>query len=165
LTGAPVSLTLIKPSAVDTPYKDHVRNLTGAPVKNLPPVYATPLVAQAILYAAEHRVRELSVGAGGRVLAALSLVAPLVVEPIMARMVPRLSRDETGAKRVLGDNLHHAGQDLRERAFYRNVRETSLYSAAQMRPKATMTVAGLAAAATAAAFILGGRRAARAADR
>ena len=63
--GAPVSVTLIRPSAIDTPYKDHARNLTGAPVKNPSPVYAAPLVAQAILYAAEHKTRELSVGASG----------------------------------------------------------------------------------------------------
>lgn len=156
---APVSLTLIKPSSIDTPFKDHARNLTGFPVKNPPPVYATPLVAQAILYAAEHRVRELTVGAGGRALTLLNMLAPLVVEPLMAWTLPALSRERgDGARRALGDNLHHAGPDLRERSFYKNVRETSLYASAQMRPKATFTVALFAAAAAMAAFALGGRR-------
>lgn len=155
---APVSLTLIKPSSIDTPFKDHARNLTEAPVKNPPPVYATPLVAQAILYAAEHRVRELTVGAGGRFLTVLNGLAPFAVEPLMAWTLPALSRERGGERRVLGDNLHHAGPDLRERSFYKNVRETSLYASAQMRPKATFSVVLFAAAAAAAAFALGGRR-------
>jgi short-subunit dehydrogenase len=155
---APVSVTLIKPSSIDTPFKDHARNLTDAPVKNPPPVYATPLVAQAILYAAEHRVRELTVGAGGRVLTLLNTLAPLAAETMMAWTLPALSRERAGERRVLGDNLHQAGPDLRERSFYKNVRETSLYTAAQMRPKATFTMALFAAGAAVAAFALGGRR-------
>jgi short-subunit dehydrogenase len=160
---ATVSLTLIKPSAIDSPYKDHARNLTGGAVRNPPPVYATPLVAQAILYAAEHRVRELTVGAGGRVVAALSGLAPSLGEALLAAAAPLLERDRKGRRRSQSDNLHHAGQDLRERAFYKNVRETSLYSAAQMRPKATLGLALLAGLTAGAAFWLGGRRGPRAA--
>jgi hypothetical protein len=155
--GATVSVTLIRPSAIDTPYKDHARNLTGAPVKNPSPVYATPLVAQAILYAAEHRTRELSVGASGPVLAALGAIAPALAEPILAWAAPILQRDEEGRRGVRADNLHQAGQDLRERAYYKGVRESSLYAAAQMRPKATLAIALLAGLAAGAAFF-GGRR-------
>jgi short-subunit dehydrogenase len=155
---APVSLTLIKPSAVDTPYKDHARNLTGAPIKNPPPVYATPLVAQAILYAAEHRVRELNVGAGGQFLALLGMFAPMASEPLIAFATPSLNRDAKANRRPASDNLHHAGEDLRERSFYPHVRESSLYSTAQMRPKATFSLMILAAVAAGVAFHLGGRK-------
>jgi short-subunit dehydrogenase len=159
--GAPVSVTLIKPSAIDTPYKDHAKNLTGAPVKNPPPVYATPLVAQAILYAAEHRVRTLSVGAGGPLIAALAALVPAVAEPIMAAVAPALQRDAGAKRQARADNLHQAGQDLRERAYYKGVREQSLFAAAQMRPRATLAVAIAAAIATALAFV-GGRKLGRA---
>jgi short-subunit dehydrogenase len=155
---APVSLTLIKPSAVDTPFKDHARNLTGAPVRSPPPVYATPLVAQAILYAAEHRVRELTVGSGGLLLTVMGLLAPLATEPLLAWSTPALSREPAGARRATGDNLHRPGPDLRERAFYRNVHETSLYSSAQMRPATSLGLALAAGAAAVFAFKLGGRR-------
>jgi short-subunit dehydrogenase len=154
---APVSVTLIRPSAIDTPYKDHARNLTGAPVKNPAPVYAAPLVAQAILYAAEHKVRELSVGASGPILAALGAIAPTIAEPILAWAAPGLQRDAEGRKATRTDNLHQAGQDLRERAYYKGVRETSLYAAAQMRPLATLAIA-LAAGLAAGAAFLGGRK-------
>jgi short-subunit dehydrogenase len=155
---APVSVTLIKPSAVDTPYKEHARNLTGAPIKNASPVYATPLAAQAILYAAEHHVRELNVGAGGQILALAGMLAPSASEPLLAFATPRLSRDKRATARPSPDNLHHAGSDLRERSFHPNVRESSLYSTAQMRPVASWSLVALVALGAAAAFTLGGRR-------
>ncbi len=153
---APVSVSLIKPSAIDTPYKDHARNLTGAAVRNPPPVYATPLVADAVLYAASHRVRELTVGSSGGLLGALNLLAPSAAEPLLAWAAPRLEKD-AGGRRALDDNLHHAGHDLRERSFQAGVRETSLYSTAQMRPKTTFALA-LLAGLTAGAALFGARR-------
>jgi len=155
---APVSLTLIKPSAVDTPYKDHARNLTGAAVKASPPVYATPLVARAILYAAERRVRELNVGAGGQLLALIGMFAPLISEPLQAWTAPALGRDRRALPRPSGDNLHHAGQDLRERSFYPHVHETSLYTSAQMRPKTTFGLALTVGVIAGLALRLRGRR-------
>lgn len=150
---APVSVTLIKPSAVDTPYKDHARNLTGVAVRNPPPVYATPLVADAILYAARNRVRELTVGTAGGVLGALNALAPFAAEPLMAWAAPRLERDALARSVALDDNLHHAGQDLRERTFQSGVRQSSLYSTAQMRPKATFGLAVLAGVAAGFALV------------
>jgi short-subunit dehydrogenase len=156
---APMSVTLVKPSAVDTPYKDHARNLTGAAVRNPPPVYATPLVADAILYAAGHRVRELTVGTAGGLLGALNALAPSAAEPLMAWAAPRLETDAAG-RRATDDNLHHAGRDLRERSFQAGARETSLYTTAQMRPKTTFALALLAGLAAGAA-LFGTRRGGR----
>jgi short-subunit dehydrogenase len=158
---APVSVSLIKPSALDTPYKDHARNLTGMAVRNPPPVYGASLAAQAILHAAEHRVRELSVGGGGKVLAIANAVAPFLTEPLLAAMGPSLSRDMSGRRRALIDNLYSPDQDLRERSFQRAVRESSLYTSAQMRPNTTLTLAVLAGLAASAVFHLGARQGAR----
>ena len=152
---APVSVTLVKPSAMDTPYKDHARNLTGMAVRNPPPVYGASLAAQAVLHAAEHRVRELTVGGSGRALAFVNAVAPFLAEPLLAWAAPPLSRDGSGRRRAMTDNLYDPGQDVRERSFQRAVRETSLYTAAQMRPKTTLTLAVLAGLAASAAFLLG----------
>lgn len=147
----PVSVTLIKPSAVDTPYKEHARNLTGQAAPNPSSVYATPLVADAILYAARHPARELTVGTTGGLLAALNAVAPSAAEPLMVLAAPK-SGDEAAAHPAADDNLHHAGRDLRERSFQAGVRETSLYSTAQMRPKTTFALALLAGLAAGAAL-------------
>ena len=48
-SGAPVSVTLIKPSAIDTPYMEHARSyLDSEGTKNPPPSYDPQLVAKAI---------------------------------------------------------------------------------------------------------------------
>lgn len=152
---APVSVTLIKPWALDTPYKDHARNLTGMAVRNPPPVYGASLAAQAILHAAEHRTRELTVGGGGQALTVINAVAPFLAEPLLAWTAPALSRDGSGRRQALVDNLYQPGQEPRERSFQRAVRETSLYTSAQLRPKTTLTLAVLAGLAASAAFKLG----------
>jgi short-subunit dehydrogenase len=63
---APVSVTLIKPSAVNSPFADHARNYMDRPARVPPPVYAPEVVADAILYAAQRPVRTLSAGGGAR---------------------------------------------------------------------------------------------------
>ncbi len=61
----PVSLSLIKPSGIDTPLNAHVANHKPGEAKIPPPVYTPELVADAILHAAAHPVRELTVGGAG----------------------------------------------------------------------------------------------------
>jgi len=155
---APVSVTLIKPSAVDSPSREHARNLGGAGDQSPTGVYATPLVAQAILYAAEHRVRELAVGGGGVLLAMAAAAAPAFIEPFLAFGARHSARSARGADPNRVDSLYKAGHDLRERAFQPRVRESSLYAAAQMRPKASLSLAALAALGVALAFHIGARR-------
>src|SRR5690606_16109139 len=41
---APISVTLVKPAAIDTPYKDHAKNYLGVQPENPPPVYAPETV-------------------------------------------------------------------------------------------------------------------------
>ena len=50
--GAPVSVTLIKPSGIDTPIADHAANHQDGAALLPPPVYDPELVAEAILDAA-----------------------------------------------------------------------------------------------------------------
>ncbi len=135
-----VSVTLIKPSALDTPFRDHARNYTGAPVKNPPPIYTAELVADAILYAAEKPVRELTVGGGGRALAQFGQHFPLLAEPLLAWAVPLLTRGAKDPDEAKDDALHKPGRDLREHSPYLGVRHTSLYTAAQMNPRVTAAV-------------------------
>ena len=136
-----VTVTLIKPSAIDTPYKEHARNHLGTPATNPPPVYAAPLVAEAIEHALTRRTRELTVGFGGRALAWTGQFLPHLAEPLFARLVPALTKekaDPSAAPRK--DALDAPGRDLRERAPYPMVRETSLWLQAQRHPEVTAAV-------------------------
>src|SRR5919107_1500586 len=64
--GAPISVTHIKPSSIDTPFPEHARNYLRTGIQVPPPVYAPALVAKAILFACEHPRRELTVGFSGK---------------------------------------------------------------------------------------------------
>jgi short-subunit dehydrogenase len=82
----PISVTLVKPSAINTPFPEHARNYLEDGVPALPPpVYAPEVVAEAILRCAEHPVRDVFVGGAGRFQVALGHLAPRLTDAWMER--------------------------------------------------------------------------------
>src|SRR5438105_1674600 len=61
--GAPVSVTLVKPTAINTPFPEHARNYMDEEPALPPPLYAPDAVAEAILHCAEKPERDVYVGA------------------------------------------------------------------------------------------------------
>ena len=59
------------------------------------------------------------------------------MEPLTAIWLPKLSKDKPANHPREHDSLHAPGRDLRERAPYPMVRETSLWAQAQMNPRRT----------------------------
>ena len=80
---APVAVTLVKPSSIDTPYVEHARNYLDRETAVPPPAYDPHLVAKAIVFAAEHRRREITIGLSGWVIGAMGKVAPRLVDKAM----------------------------------------------------------------------------------
>ena len=74
--GAPVSVTLIQPAAIDTPYPEHAMNYLGVEPKHVPPVYAPEIVADAILACAQSPHRNLRVGGAAKMFTMVEKVAP-----------------------------------------------------------------------------------------
>ena len=133
--GAPVSVTLIKPSAIDTPYKDHAKNYLPVEPQNPPPVYAPETVAEAILYSAEHPERDVFVGAGGKVLSASGNYAPRLTDKVMKAALFDVQQTERPTPEGRKDGLHGATHDLRERGGYEgHVAESSVYTKASLHP-------------------------------
>ncbi len=81
--GVPVSVTLIKPSAINTPYPEHAANHMDREAKLPAPTYAPEVVARAILHAAEHPQRNVTVGAKDGVISVLGGVAPRLTDKLM----------------------------------------------------------------------------------
>jgi len=73
--NAPVSVTLIQPAAIDTPYPEHAKSYLGVEPKHTPPVYAPEVVARAILACAERSARNVLVGGGAKVLSTIERFA------------------------------------------------------------------------------------------
>jgi NAD(P)-dependent dehydrogenase (short-subunit alcohol dehydrogenase family) len=74
--GAPISVTLIQPAAIDTPYPEHAMNYLGVEPKHVPPVYTPEIVADAILACAETPHRNLRVGGAAKMFTMIEKVAP-----------------------------------------------------------------------------------------
>ena len=147
---APVSITLIKPAAIDTRYAHHAQNYLPMQPQNPPPLYAPEVVAEAILHAAEHPVREVTVGGSGRLLEALDHWWPGTMDRIMARVLPRMQQSRTPADERGPAGLYAAAGEARERSGDAPlVFERSAYAAAARHPLATLGMAVVAVGALA----------------
>jgi NAD(P)-dependent dehydrogenase (short-subunit alcohol dehydrogenase family) len=139
--GVPVSVTLVKPSAINTPYTVHARNYLDAEPQNPPPVYAPELVARAILRSAQVPTRDVVIGGGGRAITMAGIYAPRLIDRVMEWTMFGLQKSN---RKSVGhhDALYHAGDDLHEEGDYEgHVRRTSAYLAASQHPILTAAVA------------------------
>ena len=91
---APVSITLIQPTAVNTPYPQHARNYMDEEPKLPTPRIDPQQVADAILKAAVKPQRDVKVGAGAVLDTALSKLAPGLADKMSAKQVDRQQYQE-----------------------------------------------------------------------
>lgn len=135
--GAPITLTLIKPASIDTPYRQHARNYMPMEPKNPPPVYAPEIVAEAILYSAEHAVRELYVGGAGKALAAAAFIAPGLLDRWMDRVMFSAQQEELPSRPPHQGLDHPSGSLLASGGYSGHVSRSSLYTRAAEHPVLT----------------------------
>lgn len=143
--GAPISMTLIKPASMDTPYRQHAKNYMANEPKNPAPVYAPDLVAEAILFAAEHPVRDLYVGGAGKALATAAFLVPRLVDKVMeARLFDAQKEDFPSHGPHQGLDTP-AGSLLASGGYSGHVAKSSLYTRATEHPLLTtgLIAAGL----------------------
>lgn len=144
----PISLTLIKPAAIDTAFMEHARNLIGSPgTRNPPPAYHPHLVARAILHGAEHRARNITIGgAGGMSLVMANQAAPRLMDWVFANAGRFTQTTKNAGDPARRDNLYEVREDLGERStLHPFTRKTSLLLEAQLNPAATALAASLGA--------------------
>ena len=135
---APVSVTLVKPSAIDTPYPEHARNHMDAATEIPPPVYAPETVAHTVLRCAEQPERDVFVGAGGKSLSVLGHAVPSLTDRIMEALFVDFQRKDEPPRPDTGKrtSLDSAAGSLDERGGYEgHVAESSLYTKAALRPE------------------------------
>src|SRR3954471_2890389 len=157
--GAPVSVTLVHPGRIDTPYNEHAQAYTDRHPAHRVYVYTPETVAEAILFAAESPARDLYIGSQAKALAIIGRLAPRLTDKAMERYMywgqqdpdrPSPPREQSA--------LHQAGREpLRERGSHRGLRRSrSLYLIGQEHRRARD--AALAGVASAAAVTLARRR-------
>jgi NADP-dependent 3-hydroxy acid dehydrogenase YdfG len=146
---APVSVTLVKPASIDTPLPDRARNYMDRRPTLPPPIYPPEEVANAILHAAVHPIRDVFVGGGGKVFVAGKEFAPGAYDQLAPAIIALQKRAEPAHHH---DGALHAPRDAGavrgDSPVY--VMRTSAYTRASLHPLAsaaalTAGVAGLAA--------------------
>ena len=91
---APVSITLIQPTATDTPFPQHARNYQDKEAKLPTPMIEPKKVADAILDAAVKPTRATRVGAGAVLNTAAAKFVPALADKLAAKQVDRQHYDE-----------------------------------------------------------------------
>lgn len=112
--GLPISVTLVKPGTIATPYTEHARSFTGNEPRNAPPYYAPDLVTRAILRAATEPTRDVFVGGSARAISAIGTVAPRLADRLFEGSLFRLQQTDTKAN-GRRDNLYLPSDDARVR--------------------------------------------------
>ena len=149
--GLPISITLIKPASVNTPFFEKARTYLGVEPQPVPPVYSPEVVANVILAAAQQPIREMIAGGAGAKLSAARF-APRLADLYMERWTFDGQRTDIPVN-GRPDNLYEpvdSDGGPRGSNWRGHTRETSAYTASQLHP---IRFALAAAAATAAGMV------------
>jgi short-subunit dehydrogenase len=141
---APVSVTLIRPAGIGTPFPDHARNYLPNQATLPSPLYAPEEVAYAILQAAASPQREVFVGGVAKLLSAVRKQVPALLDAQLAKMTSPASLVLPGTP-----TTDPAGSLYASSAPHAAVRsptlppqmKTSYYTRASLHPALTATLA------------------------
>ncbi|MBD3884664.1 SDR family oxidoreductase [Phormidium tenue FACHB-886] len=147
--GAPVSVTLIHPGRIDTPYNEHARSYMPKQPAHRGMIYPPEAVAEAILYSAEHPKRDMFVGFQAKALAVLAGISPTLTGKLIELWAFPSQQSDRPSRDREDNALYRAGYGLQERGTHQGwIRSGSLYVKAEKHPlMATLVAAGFGAAA------------------
>jgi NAD(P)-dependent dehydrogenase (short-subunit alcohol dehydrogenase family) len=161
--GLPISLSLVKPSSIDTPLFDKAKSLLGVEPQPVPPVYAPEVVAHTILDCAQRPVREIHAGGMGKAMSVAETVAPRLTDIAIERFGFESQKTDIPyqGRNNLFSPLEHDGGE-RGKNWQGRVVETSAYSRAALHPgKATLAALGVGIGLLAGARALRGNKGVR----
>lgn len=131
MDGAPVSVTLIQPAAIDTPYPVHAKNYMEREAKHAPPAYAPETVARAILHCCATHERSVVVGGGGRAFISMEQWTPALLDKFMEKSFVKQEKADYPPRPIGQNALDRPMGALEERGNYPgHTRETSYYTEA-----------------------------------
>ncbi|MCY8394525.1 SDR family oxidoreductase [Bacillus spizizenii] len=145
---APVSVTLIHPGRIDTPYNEHARSyLDKQPAHYRSIIYPPEAVAEAILFAAEHPKRDMYIGSQAKAIAMLGALFPRLTDRLMEKIMYHSQHAERPSKPRKESALYEAGYGMHNRGTNKGwKRSRSYYTKATKRPiVSAAVVAGLVA--------------------
>ena len=100
-----INVTLILPSSINTPFFNHARSKMGVKPQPIPPVYEPRVVAEAILFAAEHPRRDIFAGGAGKMFAVMEAISAPLVDRYMLQGDRMFKQQQTDQPDDGRDNL------------------------------------------------------------
>lgn len=131
----PISVTLIKPTAIHTPFPENAKNYLPYEPQLPQPLYAPELVAEAILYTAENPTRDFFVGETAKLHSSMATYMPRLSEKMNELIIDSAQNSGEPAKTNRPDGLYQTNSKLKERGVGdRFVLEESIYQRAKVHP-------------------------------
>ena len=154
----PISVTLIKPTAIHTPFPENAKNYLPYKPQLPPPLYAPELVAEAILHSAETPTREFFVGGMAKAHASIAQNTPRLYEKMNEKLIDSFQNSGEPKESNGKNGLYETNSDLQERGSAdRFVLENSVYQQAKLHPLVAGAIAVVGGVALA-AFLSSGRK-------
>ena len=134
--GHAISVTNVLPASINTPLFDKARTKLGVMPKGVPPFYEPALVAEVILHAAEHPVREVAVGGSARMLIMNQSISRRISDAMVKQLGFKGQQTDIPKSPDAPDNLFKPinGYDRVSGAFGDEVKPFSLYTLLQRKP-------------------------------
>lgn len=140
--GAPISVTLIKPSSINTPFTVNARKYSGQDLKLPPPVYAPEEVAVAIVHAAAHPQRDIYVGGGGKMMTTFNHLFPRAMDLVSERVLMRFEKRAQPPRNPAGNLWQGQGSGEVDGDHPGMVMKPSLYTRLSMHPLVSRVLIG-----------------------
>lgn len=141
--GAPISVTLIKPSSIDSTYSINARKVGQDDIKLPPPVYSPEEVGHAIVRAAAHPQRDIYIGSGGVVLSGMNRLFPRVTDVMSRRAIMPLEHRGASPRNPEGNLWRGQGRNETDGDHPGSTHPVSLYTRAAMHPVASRVALGV----------------------
>lgn len=143
----PISVTTILPAGINTPFFDKSLTRIGVKPRPSPPVYEPEVVAEAILYAAEHPVREIYVGGAGKMMEWLHRLSPSLTDRLFSRLAYRPQMTDLPKTDQAPHNLyeHAEGYNHIHGSFSEEARAVSVYTSLELHPALRLGLLGVLA--------------------
>jgi short-subunit dehydrogenase len=142
-----IGVTLVLPSAVNTPFYDHARSKTGHMPMPMGPVYEPKVVAEAVVFAATHPRRDIYVGGASKALSWMESLSASLLDWWMTRdghaFKAQMSEEANGHR----DNLFAATEGHARSAgrFGRRAHASSWYTSLfELHPMMKIGIAAIA---------------------
>lgn len=84
--GVPISVTEISPTAINTPFFTKARTKLGVQPMGTPPIYEPSIVADSIVYAAQHPTRDMIVGDAAKIIWMIQRLSPSLVDTLLTQL-------------------------------------------------------------------------------